>query len=45
MHRVQLQYEYSDRLHIYVKEVAEVHNFLEERKTYFLFFKGHTQAA
>jgi hypothetical protein len=32
MHRVQLQSGYSDRLHIYVKEVAEGHRFSEERK-------------
>jgi hypothetical protein len=32
MHRVQLQYEYSEKLQIYVKEVAEDQKFSEERK-------------
>jgi hypothetical protein len=32
MHRVQLQSGYSDRLQIYVKEVAEGQKFSKERK-------------
>jgi hypothetical protein len=30
MHRLHLQFGYSDRLQIYVKEVAEGHKFLVE---------------
>jgi hypothetical protein len=32
---IQLQSGYSDRLQIYVKEVAKGQKFLEERKSYF----------
>jgi hypothetical protein len=32
MHRVQLQTGYSDRLHIYVKEVIEGQKFSRKRK-------------
>jgi hypothetical protein len=32
MHRIQLQFGYSDRLQIYVKEVVEGHKFPEESK-------------
>jgi hypothetical protein len=35
MHRVQLQYGYSDRLQIYVKEATQGQKFSEKRKPYF----------